>query len=106
MKLRLLPCLAVLATAAFGVPGDGGERVVVVAEHTRATRLDGIDLPALGRAVREGRRAEFASHGWSTEEVPDPQSAQTFRDSTLDWSEPAEAGQTADSDPAGVTSHF
>ncbi|KQX64204.1 fatty acyl-AMP ligase [Streptomyces sp. Root1310] len=38
--------------AAFGVPGDGGERVVVVAEHTRATRLDGIDLPALGRAVR------------------------------------------------------
>jgi maltooligosyltrehalose trehalohydrolase len=41
----------------------------------------------LGEAVRKGRRAEFASHGWSTEEVPDPQSEQTFRDSTLDWSE-------------------
>jgi maltooligosyltrehalose trehalohydrolase len=41
----------------------------------------------LGEAVRRGRRAEFASHGWSTEEVPDPQSEQTFLDSKLDWSE-------------------
>jgi maltooligosyltrehalose trehalohydrolase len=41
----------------------------------------------LGEAVRNGRRAEFASHGWSTEDVPDPQSEQTFRDSTLDWGE-------------------
>ena len=41
----------------------------------------------LGDAVREGRRAEFASHGWETTDVPDPQSEQTFRDSTLDWSE-------------------
>ena len=41
----------------------------------------------LGDAVREGRRAEFASHGWKTTDVPDPQSEQTFRDSTLDWSE-------------------
>ena len=41
----------------------------------------------LGEAVRKGRRAEFASHGWNTEDVPDPQSEQTFRDSTLDWSE-------------------
>jgi maltooligosyltrehalose trehalohydrolase len=41
----------------------------------------------LGEAVRNGRRAEFASHGWSTEDVPDPQAEQTFRDSTLDWSE-------------------
>jgi maltooligosyltrehalose trehalohydrolase len=41
----------------------------------------------LGEAVRKGRRAEFGAHGWNTEDVPDPQSAQTFRDSTLDWSE-------------------
>jgi maltooligosyltrehalose trehalohydrolase len=41
----------------------------------------------LGEAVRQGRRAEFGAHGWSTEDVPDPQSVQTFRDSTLDWSE-------------------
>jgi maltooligosyltrehalose trehalohydrolase len=43
----------------------------------------------LGEAVRRGRRAEFASHGWSTDDVPDPQALQTFRASTLDWSEPA-----------------
>ncbi len=41
----------------------------------------------LGEAVRQGRRAEFASHGWDTEDVPDPQSEQTLRDSTLDWGE-------------------
>jgi maltooligosyltrehalose trehalohydrolase len=41
----------------------------------------------LGEAVRQGRRAEFASHGWSTDEVPDPQSPETFAASTLDWSE-------------------
>jgi maltooligosyltrehalose trehalohydrolase len=41
----------------------------------------------LGDAVRQGRRAEFASHGWDSDDVPDPQSPQTFADSTLDWSE-------------------
>ena len=41
----------------------------------------------LGEAVRQGRRAEFASHGWKTEDVPDPQSLTTFEASTLDWSE-------------------
>jgi maltooligosyltrehalose trehalohydrolase len=41
----------------------------------------------LGEAVRQGRRAEFASHGWATDDVPDPQSPQTFLDSTLDWTE-------------------
>ena len=46
--------------------------------------------PALGEAVRQGRRAEFASHGWEREEVPDPQSAQTFEDSKLDWAEPGQ----------------
>ncbi len=43
--------------------------------------------PALGDAVRNGRRSEFASHGWDVEEVPDPQSPQTVVDSRLDWSE-------------------
>jgi maltooligosyltrehalose trehalohydrolase len=41
----------------------------------------------LGEAVRQGRRAEFASHGWDTEDVPDPQSPETFANSTLDWDE-------------------
>ncbi|MET9792527.1 fatty acyl-AMP ligase [Streptomyces canus] len=38
--------------AAFGVAGGVGERVVVVAEHTRTTSLAEIDVPALVRAVR------------------------------------------------------
>ncbi|HXA30059.1 MAG TPA: malto-oligosyltrehalose trehalohydrolase [Candidatus Angelobacter sp.] len=43
--------------------------------------------PALGRAVTEGRRREFAAFGWSAEEVPDPQDPSTFSRSRLDWSE-------------------
>jgi len=43
----------------------------------------------LGEAVRTGRRAEFAAHGWSTDEVPDPQDPATFERSKLDWDEPA-----------------
>ena len=43
----------------------------------------------LGRAVSEGRRAEFAAFGWAVEEVPDPQAAETFARSRLDWAEAA-----------------
>jgi maltooligosyltrehalose trehalohydrolase len=41
----------------------------------------------LGAAVREGRRAEFATHGWAAEDIPDPQDLQTFQSSRLDWDE-------------------
>jgi maltooligosyltrehalose trehalohydrolase len=41
----------------------------------------------MGKAVSEGRRAEFAAHGWSAEEVPDPQDAATRDASVLRWSE-------------------
>lgn len=43
--------------------------------------------PELGEAVKKGRRAEFAEHGWNTEDVPDPQDPETFRRSKLNWSE-------------------
>ncbi|TMR03482.1 malto-oligosyltrehalose trehalohydrolase [Actinomadura soli] len=43
--------------------------------------------PELARAVSEGRRREFARHGW-THAVPDPQAVETFRRSVLDWTEP------------------
>jgi maltooligosyltrehalose trehalohydrolase len=43
--------------------------------------------PELARAVREGRRAEFAAHGWSVDDVPDPQDLTTFERSRLDWAE-------------------
>ncbi|CAL9574753.1 Malto-oligosyltrehalose trehalohydrolase [Streptomyces sp. enrichment culture] len=44
--------------------------------------------PDLARAVREGRRREFAAHGWRPEEVPDPQDPATRERSCLDWAEP------------------
>ncbi|MFE7197933.1 malto-oligosyltrehalose trehalohydrolase [Microbacterium oxydans] len=43
--------------------------------------------PELGRAVAEGRTAEFARMGWDPEAVPDPQDPDTFARSHLDWSE-------------------
>ena len=49
--------------------------------------------PDLGRAVREGRRREFAHHGWSAEDVPDPQAPETFTHSRLDWTEIAAADE-------------
>ena len=44
--------------------------------------------PEIAEGTRRGRRAEFASHGWAEEDVPDPQDPETFRRSKLDWSEP------------------
>jgi maltooligosyltrehalose trehalohydrolase len=48
--------------------------------------------PELAAAVRNGRRREFASHGWAESDVPDPQDPATFERSKLDWSEPAKPG--------------
>ncbi len=45
--------------------------------------------PDLGAAVRNGRRSEFAEHGWDAEDVPDPQDPATREASVLDWAEPA-----------------
>ncbi len=44
--------------------------------------------PELGRLVSEGRAREFGEHGWSAEQVPDPQDPGTRHASVLDWSEP------------------
>jgi len=43
--------------------------------------------PELAHAVSQGRRAEFATHGWGDGEVPDPQDPATWRRSRLDWGE-------------------
>ncbi|WP_206509741.1 malto-oligosyltrehalose trehalohydrolase [Rhodococcus sp. BGS-1C] len=43
--------------------------------------------PALGKATAEGRKAEFAEHGWDSADIPDPQDPDTFARSKLDWSE-------------------
>ncbi|HZA11436.1 malto-oligosyltrehalose trehalohydrolase [Mycobacterium sp.] len=43
--------------------------------------------PELARATAEGRKREFAEHGWDTDDIPDPQDPQTFLRSKLDWDE-------------------
>jgi maltooligosyltrehalose trehalohydrolase len=43
--------------------------------------------PELAEATRNGRKAEFAEHGWDADDVPDPQDPETFERSKLDWSE-------------------
>ncbi|MFF3285888.1 malto-oligosyltrehalose trehalohydrolase [Streptomyces sp. NPDC003023] len=43
--------------------------------------------PELAEAVRSGRRREFAAHGWSEDQVPDPQDPATRERSCLDRSE-------------------
>jgi maltooligosyltrehalose trehalohydrolase len=43
--------------------------------------------PELARATAEGRKAEFAEHGWDADDIPDPQDPQTFARSKLDWDE-------------------
>jgi maltooligosyltrehalose trehalohydrolase len=45
------------------------------------------EAEGLADAVREGRREEFADHGWAAEEVPDPQDEHTRDTSVLNWSE-------------------
>jgi len=46
--------------------------------------------PELAQATAEGRKAEFAEHGWDASkkgDIPDPQDPQTFQRSKLDWAE-------------------
>ena len=47
--------------------------------------------PFFAEATSNGRRSEFASHGWKTEDVPDPQDRETFLRSKLDWRQPGHA---------------
>ena len=39
------------------------------------------------RPCREGRKREFAAFGWNPEEIPDPESVETFERSKLKWDE-------------------
>jgi maltooligosyltrehalose trehalohydrolase len=48
--------------------------------------------PDLAAAVQNGRRREFASHGWAEAEVPDPQDPATFERSKLNWDEAGKLG--------------
>ncbi|GBG38538.1 malto-oligosyltrehalose trehalohydrolase [Mycobacterium montefiorense] len=50
--------------------------------------------PELAQATAQGRKAEFAEHGWDADEIPDPQDPQTFARSKLNWDE-VDAGEHA-----------
>jgi maltooligosyltrehalose trehalohydrolase len=43
--------------------------------------------PELARATAEGRKNEFAEHGWDADAIPDPQDPATFERSKLNWDE-------------------
>jgi maltooligosyltrehalose trehalohydrolase len=43
--------------------------------------------PEMAKAVKNGRRSEFAAFGWDPEEIPDPESVETFLRSKLNWEE-------------------
>jgi maltooligosyltrehalose trehalohydrolase len=51
--------------------------------------------PRVARATSRGRMREFQAFGWRPEDVPDPQAADSFERSRLDWSEPARAPHRA-----------
>jgi len=51
--------------------------------------------PFFAHAVSTGRREEFVAHGWSLQEVPDPQERKTFLRCKLDWSQPSRPSYTA-----------
>ncbi len=46
--------------------------------------------PELAEATGKGRLAEFAGHGWDTEQMIDPQDPDAYRAAVVDWSEAAE----------------
>jgi maltooligosyltrehalose trehalohydrolase len=43
--------------------------------------------PEMAKAVKAGRRAEFAAFGWNPDDIPDPESVETFERSKLNWDE-------------------
>ena len=45
------------------------------------------DEPKMAKSVSEGRRREFAAFGWDPASIPDPENAETFQRSKLNWEE-------------------
>ncbi len=43
--------------------------------------------PHIAAGTRQGRRNEFSSFGWKPQDIPDPQSDETFLNSKLKWQE-------------------
>jgi maltooligosyltrehalose trehalohydrolase len=87
--------LAIKAALALGSPYTA---MLFMGEEWGSTRpfqfFSSHPEPELGRATAEGRKSEFAEHGWEADSVPDPQDSQTFLRSKLDWSEPDDSGHS------------
>lgn len=83
--------LAVKAALALGSPYTA---MLFMGEEWGSTRpfqfFSSHPEPELARATAEGRKSEFAEHGWDADSVPDPQDPETFRRSKLDWREAQE----------------
>jgi len=82
---RLRVAAALLLTSPFVPLLFQGEEWGASTPFQYFTSHSGVEL---GRVVSEGRRAEFASFGWSPDGVPDPQDPATYERSKLDWAEP------------------
>ncbi|MGY4708764.1 malto-oligosyltrehalose trehalohydrolase [Mycolicibacterium sp. CBM1] len=80
--------LAIKAALALGSPYTA---MLFMGEEWGSTRpfqfFSSHPEPELGIATAEGRKAEFADHGWDADDIPDPQDPQTFENSKLDWDE-------------------
>ena len=80
--------LAVKAALALGSPYTA---MLFMGEEWGSTRpfqfFSSHPEPELARATADGRKAEFAAHGWDASEIPDPQDPETFLRSKLDWTE-------------------
>jgi maltooligosyltrehalose trehalohydrolase len=65
--------------------------MVFMGEEWRASTpfrfFSSFEEEGLAEAVRKGRREEFAAHGWTASEVPDPQDPATRDASVLHWHE-------------------
>ena len=83
---RLQAAAALLLTSPFTPMLFQGEEWAASTPFQYFTDFADLDL---GRAVRDGRREEFAAFGWNRE-VPDPQDPATFERSKLDWGETSE----------------
>ena len=87
--------LAVKAALALGTPFTA---MLFMGEEWGATTpfqfFSSHPEPELAQATVDGRKREFAEHGWDAAEIPDPQDPATFARSKLDWSQ-ADTGEHA-----------
>jgi maltooligosyltrehalose trehalohydrolase len=81
---RLMVAAALVLLAPFVPMLFQGEEFAASSPFQYFTDHDDAEV---GKAVTEGRRREFSSFGWNPENIPDPQSVETFERSKIKWDE-------------------